>query len=134
MKMKHSSMDLKMAISRGEIYWANLGDVKCADIGKIRPVLIFQNTNLNKMLAEDLYTDVIVIPLSSQIKKNDFTYIINKRDKLEKKSTLLCNAIKMIHAKRLILEDGILTRLSESEMKAVEDKVLLVLGIENAEK
>ena len=35
-----------MNIKKGEIYLANLGDVKCADIGKIRPVLIFQNDNL----------------------------------------------------------------------------------------
>lgn len=91
-------------------------------------MLIFQHNYLNKMLAEELYTDVIIIPLSSQTKESDFTLQLPQRDRLEKKSTLLCNAIKMIHAKRLMLEDGVLTTLSADEMKDVEARVLSVLG------
>lgn len=120
----------KMPIKRGEIYLANLGNVKHADIGKIRPVLIFQNDNLNRMIVDGLYTDVIVIPLSSQIKKNDFTVNIKKRDRLEKDSTLLCNAIKMIHAKRLMLDDGILATLNSAEIEDIEARVSLVLGMD----
>ena len=97
-----------MIIEKGEIYLANLGDVKCADIGKVRPVLIFQNNNLNRMISENLYSDVVIIPLSSQIKKNDFTHVLKKRDKLKKDSTVLCNDIKMINTKRLIVEEGVL--------------------------
>ncbi|CAA6817940.1 MAG: Programmed cell death toxin YdcE [uncultured Sulfurovum sp.] len=119
-----------MHIKRGEIYLANLGNVKHTDIGKIRPVLIFQNDNLNRMISDGLYADVIVIPLSSQIKKNDFTVHIKKRDRLEKDSTLLCNAVKMIHAKRLMLDDGILTTLNNVEIKNVEARVSLVFGMD----
>ena len=118
-----------MNIKKGEIYLANLGDVKCADIGKIRPVLIFQNDNLNRMLSDKLYNDVVIIPLSSQIKKSDFTYILEKRDLLKKDSTILCNAIKMIHHKRIITQDGIITKLTTQEIKDIEKKVLLVLDI-----
>ena len=118
-----------MPIKRGEIYFANLGNVKHADIGKIRPVLIFQNDNLNRMIADDLYDDVVVIPLSSQMKKNDFTVNVKKRDGLEKDSTILCNAIKMINIKRLMLGDGVLMTLSRSEMEDVESGVSLVLGM-----
>ncbi len=110
-------------IKKGEIYLANLGDVKCADIGKIRPVLVFQNDNLNRMISDNLYTDLIVIPLSSKIQKSDFTSILKKRDKLEKDSTILCNAIKMINVKRIQKENGILTTLSTQEIKEVEKKV-----------
>jgi len=109
-----------MSIKKGEIYLANLGDVKCADIGKIRPVLIFQNNNLNRMIADGLYNDVIVIPLSSKIKVNDFTFILKSRDNLVKDSTILCNTIKMINVKRLILDKGILTKLLENEIHDIE--------------
>ena len=118
-----------MPIKRGEIYFANLGNVKHADIGKIRPVLIFQNDNLNRMIADDLYADVVVIPLSSQMKKNDFTIHIKKRDAIKKDSTLLCNAIKMINAKRLMVDDGVLTVLSDEELEDAERRVSLVFGI-----
>ena len=115
-----------MAIKKGEIYLANLGDVKCADIGKTRPVLIFQNNNLNRMIEDGLYNDVIVIPLSSKIKINDFTVILKSRDSLVKDSTILCNTIKMINSKRLLLGKGILTTLSENEMLEIE-KILMNL-------
>ena len=116
-------------IKKGEIYLANLGDVKCADIGKIRPVLIFQNQNLNRMISDNIYTDVIVIPLSSKIKKSDFTFVLKQRDNLKKDSTILCNVIKMINVKRIKKEDGILTTLSTQEMQEIERKLLLVLDI-----
>ncbi|MEA2073571.1 MAG: type II toxin-antitoxin system PemK/MazF family toxin [Campylobacterota bacterium] len=118
-----------MAIKKGEIYLANLGDVKCADIGKTRPVLIFQTQNLNRMVEDGLYDDVVVIPLSSQIKKSDFTYVLQKRDLLQKESTILCNTIKMIKASRLLKEHGVLTTLTQEEIKVVEKKVLLLLDI-----
>lgn len=122
-----------MSIKKGEIYLANLGDAKCADIGKIRPVLIFQNQSLNKMISDNLYSDVVIIPLSSQIKKSDFTFVIKQRNKLIKDSTILCNAIKMIDAKRIMKDKGILTILSDDEIKQIEKKVLLLLDI-NLEK
>ena len=109
-----------MSIKKGEVYLANLGDVKCADIGKVRPVLIFQNNNLNRMIEDGIYSDVIIIPLSSKIKSNDFTLTLKKRDMLEKESSLLCNAVKMINSKRLMLDKGVLTVLSEHEVVEVE--------------
>ena len=115
-----------MPIKKGEIYLANLGDVKCADIGKTRPVLIFQNNNLNRMIEDGLYDDVIVIPLSSKIKNNDFTFILKSRDSLAKDSTILCNTIKMINVKRLLLDEGILTMLLENEIHDIE-KILMNL-------
>ncbi|MEA3373070.1 MAG: type II toxin-antitoxin system PemK/MazF family toxin [Campylobacterota bacterium] len=109
-----------MHIEKGEIYLANLGSKDKLDIGKIRPVLIFQNNMLNKMIEHTAYKDVIIIPLSSQIRENDFTLCIAKRDHLEKESVLLCNAIKMIDATRLLIEKGRLTRLSKKETTRVE--------------
>ena len=110
-----------MHIKKGEIYLANLGDVKCADIGKTRPVLVFQNDLLNRMIEDELYEDLIIIPLSSQIKANDFTYTLQKRDRLKKDSTILCNSIKMINSKRIVREEGVLTTLNESEIQKIEN-------------
>lgn len=118
-----------MTIRRGEVYLANLGNVKHADIGKTRPVLVIQNNHLNRMIEDGLYHEVIIVPLSSQIKKSDFTMVVKKRDKLKKDSTILCNALKMISAKRLVLEKGILLKLTESEILDIEKRVTAVLGV-----
>lgn len=122
-------MVLMMRIERGEIYLANLGNVKHVDIGKTRPVLVFQNNNLNRMIEDGFYDDVVIIPLSSQLTQSDFTRMIKKRDKLQKDSTVLCHAIKMISAKRLDLDTGVLLKLTNDELEDIERKVSLVLGI-----
>ena len=128
--MKLYWMDLKMGIEKGDIYLANLGDVKCADIGKIRPVLIFQNNMLNRMIDDNLYDDIVIVPLSSKLKENDFTYFINKQDKLTKDSVVLCNAIKMIKSKRLLLDKGVLTKLSDFQMYEIQTKLSLLLDFQ----
>ena len=115
-------------IKKGEIYLANLGNRKHEDIGKVRPVLIFQNDMLNRMIDDYGYQDVVIIPLSSQIVHNDFAYPIAPRDKLQKESVILCNAIKMIHAGRLKRDAGVLATLTHDEMNAIEKRVAGVLG------
>lgn len=117
------------SIKKGEVYLANLGNVKQEDIGKIRPVLIFQNDKLNRMVSEGLYEDIVIIPLSSQLRENDFTLTLPVRDNLQKESVVLCNAIKMISAKRLLTEQDKLTTLTTKELKEVEGKVALLLDI-----
>lgn len=116
-------------MQKGEIYLANLGDVKCADIGKTRPVLIFQNNHLNRMIEDNCYSDIVIIPLSSRIIESDFTLILPQRENLEKKSLILCHAIKMIDAKRIVREKGILYTLTPQELQEVEQRVLKVLDI-----
>jgi len=114
---------------RGEVYLANLGNVKHTDIGKIRPVVIFQNDRLNRMVEEGLYDYVIVLPLSSQIKRHDYAYDLPKRERLEKESIVLCHSVKMIAAKRLYLERGCLMRLHDDEIKEIESKVASAMGM-----
>ena len=118
-----------MPIKRGEIYLANLGNVKHTDIGKIRPVLIFQNDHLNRMVSDELYDDVIIIPLSSKMTESDFIFPLKKRDKLQKNSTILCHAIKMVAAKRLLLDKGVLATLNDHEIAEVEKRIISVLGM-----
>jgi mRNA interferase MazF len=109
-----------MHIKKGEIYLANLGNKRELDIGKIRPVLIFQNDFLNMMLEDTKFKDVIILPLSSQIRENDFTLLIPKRENLEKDNIILCNSIKMIDANRLLLDNGLIASLSKDEIVKIE--------------
>jgi len=118
-----------MRIEKGDIYLADLGDRSMHDIGKIRPVLVFQNNFLNRMIDESAYKDVIIIPLSSQIRENDFTLKIDVRDKMEKESVVLCNAIKMVSADRLLLENGKLTVLRKNEIEKIETILRLLFDM-----
>ena len=116
------------SIRKGEIYLANLGDRKKFDIGKIRPVVVFQNNFLNMMLEDTNFKDVIVLPLSSQIRTNDFSFFIKQRDNLKKDSTILCNAIKMIDSARLMTDKGMLTKLNDDEILDLENILYNLLG------
>jgi len=81
---------------------------------------------LNMMVERTQFNDVVVLPLSSKIRENDFYYHLEPRDNLEKESVILCNAIKMISADRLLTDKGLLTQLSEDEMVEIE-KILYIL-------
>jgi mRNA-degrading endonuclease toxin of MazEF toxin-antitoxin module len=81
------------------------------------------------MIEDGLYDEVVIIPLSSQIKESDLTWILPKRDRLEKRSTILCHALKMISSKRLLTEQGVLTILRDDELQEIERRVNLVLGM-----
>ncbi|WP_456456127.1 type II toxin-antitoxin system PemK/MazF family toxin [Nitratifractor sp.] len=115
---------------RGEIWLADLGDRRHNDIGKIRPVLIVQNDRINRMIDEALYRDIVIVPLSTRLRRNDFVLPIPARDALERESVILCHAIKMIDAARLLRERGPLTSLSRKEMHEVERRLLLLLAID----
>jgi len=118
-------------IKKGEIYLANLGDKKHLDIGKTRPVLIFQNNLLNRMLEDTLFKDVIVLPLSSKIRDNDFSYFLKAEDRLEKDSVVLCNAIKMIDSSRLMIEDKALFTLNKNQIIDIENILYNLFGCTN---
>ena len=107
-------------IKKGEIYLANLGKKSEFDVGKIRPVLIFQNNFLNRMIGESLYQDVVVLPLSSKIRENEFVYFIKAKNGLEKDSIILCNAIRMIDASRILYDKGCLLKLKDEAILDIE--------------
>jgi len=119
------------SIRKGEIYLANLRDRKNFDIGKIRPVLVFQNNFLNMMLEDTKFQDVVVLPLSSQIRTNDFSFFIKQRDNLEKDSTILCHAVKMIDSTRLMVDKGLLTKLRDDEILDIENILYNLFGCNN---
>ena len=118
-------------IKKGEVYLANLGNKNDDDIGKIRPVLVFQNNLLNRMIENTKFKDVIVLPLSSQIRTNDFTYFLKAKENLEKDSVVLCNAIKMIDVNRLKVDCGALLKLEENEIFDIENILYNLFGCSN---
>jgi len=113
------------SFKRGEIYFAKL-----TPSSKIRPFLIYQNNFLNEACFEDLYHTVVVLPLSGQILGGDYRILIKKRDLMSKDSEIVVTAIGIISVAKIIFSKGLVTKLSEKEMKKVDNAVLKVLGIE----
>jgi len=87
--------------SKGQIWLANLNPVKKNnEVGKIRPVLIFQNDELN----HSEYPTTIVLPLTTQL-IDDVQPIrmrIAKRGKLMQDSDIIITQIRAIDNSRLV--------------------------------
>jgi mRNA interferase MazF len=115
-----------MTAYRGEIWLANLNPSKKAnEIGKIRPVLIFQNDELNK----SDYATTIIIPFTTSLidEAEPLRYRIRKRDRLEKDSDLLVAHIRSIDNNRLIQKIAALSSNEMTIIKKLLDEVLLDL-------
>ena len=112
---------------RGEIYFAKL-----TESAKIRPFLIYQNDYLNKACYEGYYHTVVVLPLSGQILGGDYRILIKKRDNMSKTSEIVATAIGIISTGKIIFSKGIVTTLTDEEIKKVDLAVKKVLGIQNA--
>ncbi len=105
-----------MTVSNGQIWLANLNPVKKSnEIGKIRPVLIFQNNTLN----ESDYPTTIILPLSTALidDAQPIRIRISKREKLEKDSDIILTQIRAIDNRRLI---HYLAELSDKELRDVK--------------
>ena len=111
---------------KGEIYLARLNPKKGNEIGKLRPILIFQTNLLN----ECEHPTTIILPISTYLIDDSYPlrYRINKRDNLEKNSDILCDQIRAIDNQRII--PNILTKLSLREILEVNKQVSIVLDIE----
>ena len=108
---------------RGGIYLAKLYPTKGHEPGKTRPVLVVQSDMLNEVG----HTTIIVIPLTTQLIEGAYPlrYRIDRRQKLDKISDLLCDQIRALDINRLLPEK--LASLSEREMLEVEQQVELIL-------
>lgn len=113
-------------IYRGEIYLADLNPSIGSEQGGIRPVVILQN-NIGNCFS----TTTIVASITSHIndKPSLPTHVfIKSRDELRYDSTILLEQIRSIDKKRLIKKLGI---LNSDEMKDVDLKILISMGIKN---
>ena len=111
---------------KGEIYLAKLNPKKGNEVGKIRPVLIYQTNILN----ECEHPTTIILPISTILIDNAYPlrYRVLRRDKLEKTSDVLCDQIRALDNQRIL--EGLLTKLSFQEMLEIDKQVKIVLDIE----
>lgn len=111
---------------KGEIYLAKLNPKKGSEVGKIRPVLVYQTDALN----ECEHPTTIVLPISTVLIEDAYPlrYRIEKRDNLEKTSDILCDQIRAIDNRRIL--QGRLTKLTNKEMLQVDKQIKMILDIE----
>ena len=103
-------------VSKGEIWIANLNPVKKNnEIGKKRPVLIFQTDDLN----ESDYPTTIIIPLSTDLidDAEPIRMRIPKRDKLLKDSDIIITQIRSIDNSRFIEKISKITPVEYKKIK-----------------
>jgi len=111
---------------KGEIYLAKLNPKKGNEVGKLRPVLIYQTDLLNDIA----HPTTTVLPLSTQLIADAYPlrYRVTKKEKLLKDSDILCDQIRTIDNHR-ILEDRLLT-LTLKEMLEIDKQIKIILDIE----
>jgi len=111
---------------KGEIYLAKLNPKKGNEVGKIRPVLIYQTNILN----DCEHPTTIILPISTILIDNAYPlrYRVTSRDKLKKTSDILCDQIRALDNQRIL--EGLLTKLTYKEILEIDNQVKIVLNIE----
>lgn len=111
--------------ARGEIWVARLIPNQGGEIGKTRPILVLQATELTRA---NLPT-VVVAPLSTQLRADTepLRVRIAPRDRLLKPSYVCVEQVRAIDRKRI--GDGPLTAATEAELAAVERALRGVMGL-----
>jgi len=110
---------------KGEIYLARLNPRKGNEVGKVRPILIYQTNMLNDIG----HPTTIVLPLSTYLIEEAYPlrYRVSRRDALEQDSDILCDQIRAIDNQRIIAEK--LAELSWQEVFEIDEQLKIVLGI-----
>lgn len=110
---------------KGEIYLARLNPRKGNEVGKVRPIFIYQTDMLNDIG----HPTTIVLPLSTYLIDEAYPlrYRVACRDKLELDSDILCEQIRAIDNQRIISEK--LATLSIQEVLEIDEQVKIVLGL-----
>ena len=81
------------------------------------------------MLNDIAHPTITVLPLSTQLIDESYPlrFRVEKRDKLDSSSEILCDQIRTIDNQRIINEK--LTILSDDEMEQIDGQVKIVLGM-----
>ena len=108
---------------KGDIWLVNLNPIKKNnEMGKIRPVVVFQNNILN----QNDYPTTIIIPLSTSLidDAKPLRYRIKKRENLKKDSDIVITQIRAIDNSRFIEKIASLTLNEIKEIKQLLDEVI----------
>ena len=117
-----------MDVTRGEIYFANLGGNIGSEQGGIRPVLIVQNNKGNKYSSTTL-----VAPLTKCLKKRSLptqVYLDKREHKLRENSVVMLEQIKTICKSKLGQR---LTKLDEDKMLEIDNAIIISAGLDRYE-
>ena len=112
-------------IRRGEIWVANLNPPRGQEIGKIRPVLVFQDDALTAIATPM----IIILPLTTQIYPTfkQWRVTITARHRLLKDCQVIVDQPRTLDRSRF--GEGPLATLSEEEIISVERAFLGVCGM-----
>lgn len=97
-----------MTVCKGEIWLANLNPIKKNnEMGKTRPVVVFQNDELN----QSEYPTTIIFPLSTSLidDAEPIRMRVSKRGELEQDSDIVVTQIRAIDNTRFIQKLAVLT-------------------------
>lgn len=112
-----------MMVCRGEIWLVNLNPVKKSnEMEKVRPVVIFQNNELN----HGKYPTTIIIPLSTSLidDAQPIRMRITAREDLEKDSDIVVTQIRAIDNDRFIQKLASLTLEEMDLLKELLDEII----------
>jgi mRNA interferase MazF len=110
-------------VSKGEIWLANLNPAKKNnEVGKVRPVLVFQTNDLNK----SDYPTTIIIPLTTSLidDAEPIRMRISRRDKLLKDSDLILTQIRAIDNARFIEQIATLQEKEYNKIKLLFQELI----------
>ena len=110
-------------VCRGEIWLVNLNPSKKPnEMSKVRPVIVFQNNELN----HSDYPTTIIIPLSTSLVDNaePLRMRISKREDLQKDSDIVVTQIRAIDNDRFIQKLASLTHDEMNLLKELLDEVV----------
>lgn len=112
-------------IHRGEIWTANLNPPRGQEVGKIRPVLVFQDDALTAIGTPM----IIILPLTTQVYPafKQWRVTVIARHRLIKDCQVIVDQPRTLDRSRL--GEGPLATLSEEEMISVERAFLGVCGM-----
>ena len=111
-----------MIFERADICIADLNPVQGAEQSGIRPVIVFQNNNISK---------IIIIPLTTNLRRAELPSCIlisPESNGLNEKSVALCHQIRVIDRKRIIKKIG---KINNNILFEIETTLLLTLGYYN---
>ena len=112
-----------MMVCRGEIWLVNLNPSKKSnEMSKVRPVVVFQNNELN----HSDYPTTIIIPLSTSLVDDaePLRMRITKREDLEKDSDIVVTQIRAIDNDRFMQKLATLTQKEMDKLKQLFNEVV----------
>jgi mRNA interferase MazF len=107
------------SLKRGEVWWVTFGSSVGGEIRKTRPAVVVSNNAANEVLNR-----VVVVPLTSRTSKVYPSEVLVQVEGREVKA--VANQIATAAKERLQNRMG---SLSPADLRAVEDAILLHLGI-----